>query len=245
MRIILSPAKKMKVDLESAYETLPMYLDKTEVLWHYLKDLSFDEAKALWKCNDKLVTQNLLRMQRDDLTTGLTPALFAYDGLAFSHMAPNLFTREALDYVHEHLRILSGFYGVLRPFDGVVSYRLEMQAKIGLNDTHSLYDYWYDLIYKGVVDEDHIFLDLASKEYSKAIENFLQEGDQMIHFTFGEIINEKVKTKATLAKMARGEMVHYMAMHQVNDLEDLKNFSELGFHYNKSLSSDNEFVYIK
>jgi cytoplasmic iron level regulating protein YaaA (DUF328/UPF0246 family) len=245
MRIILSPAKKMKVDLESPYESLPMYLEKTEVLWHYLQGLSFDEAKALWKCNDRLVSENMLRLERDNLTTGLTPALFAYDGLAFSHMAPNLFTQEAFNYVSKHLRILSGFYGVLCPFDGVVSYRLEMQAKIGLNDTHSLYDYWYDLIYKGVVDEDHVFLDLASKEYSKALTNFLQPGDRLIRFTFGEIVNGKVKNKATLAKMARGEMVHYMAMHQIEDLEELKAFHELDFHYHEELSSPDEFVYIK
>ena len=86
-----------------------------------------------------------------DLTKNLTPALLAYDGIQYTYMAPAVFEDGQFDYVQEHLRILSGFYGVVKPLDGVVPYRLEMQAKAAVDGRRNLYDFWGDSLYQEVI----------------------------------------------------------------------------------------------
>ena len=121
MKIIISPAKKMNVDTDSYEVTgMPEFIELTMILMNKIKTFSFQEAKSLWKCNAKLASLNYERFKDMDLAFGLTPAIMAYEGLQFQHLAPGVFTNEALSYVSDHLRILSGFYGILKPFDGVV-----------------------------------------------------------------------------------------------------------------------------
>ena len=131
MRIIISPAKKMRVDTDSLpHRTLPVFLDQTQVLADILKEKSYDELKKLWKCNDQIAELNVSRLEHLNIRKDLTPAILSYEGIQYRYMAPHVFTDRELEYVQEHLRILSGFYGILRPFDGVTPYRLEMQAKL-------------------------------------------------------------------------------------------------------------------
>lgn len=127
MKIIISPAKKMNV-IEEFEGTLtkPSLLDETSILCQALKKLTFHQLQALWKCSQKLAAVNYERLQNMDLKTNLSPALLAYEGLQYQYMAPQIFTGSQWEYVLHNLRILSGFYGVLKPFDGVVPYRLEM-----------------------------------------------------------------------------------------------------------------------
>ena len=130
MRIIISPAKQMRVDTDSFTCTgLPAFMEKTEILKDWISGLAYEQQKALWACNDKIARQNAERFAHMDLRKNLTPALLAYDGIQYTYMAPAVFEDGQYEYVQEHLRILSGFYGVVRPMDGVVPYRLEMQAK--------------------------------------------------------------------------------------------------------------------
>ena len=120
MKIILSPAKKMNVDTDKV-EVLskPVCLDKTEVILTWLRSKSRDELKKLWGCNDKIAEQNFNRIENMDLYKQLTPAVIAYDGIAYQYMAPAVFEDGHFEYVQEHLCILSAFYGVLRAMDGV------------------------------------------------------------------------------------------------------------------------------
>lgn len=110
-----------------------------------------------------------------NLEGDLTPAILAYDGIAYKYMAPSVFEDSQFSYIQEHLRMLSAFYGVLKPMDGVRPYRLEMQAKLRVGDYKDLYAYWGDNLYKSIVDESHVIINLASKEYSKCIEKYLNE----------------------------------------------------------------------
>ena len=131
MRIIISPAKKMKIDTESLpWRDLPVFLPKTEAIVQVLQGMDYDELKKLWKCNDAIAAVNAERLSDMDLHTRLTPAVLAYEGIQYQYMAPGVFTDQELDYVQEHLRILSGFYGVLKPFDGVRPYRLEITTPL-------------------------------------------------------------------------------------------------------------------
>ena len=244
MKIILSPAKKMRVDADAvAAATMPVYLKQAEEILTWLRQQSGEALQDLWKCNDKIAEENLKRIASMDLSCGLTPAVLAYDGIAFKYMAPAVFEYGHYDYVQEHLRILSAFYGVLRPMDGVTPYRLEMQAKAAIGSSKDLYAYWGRRLYDAVRDESGIIINLASKEYSKCVEKYLQLGDRYITCSFVEQAGGKLVTKGTYAKMARGEMVRYMAENNVEAPEEIKGFNHLGYVFREDLSSDTEYIF--
>lgn len=246
MRIIISPAKKMNVDEDTLnWYDLPVFLEDTTRLMEWMQSLSLKEARGLWGCNEKLAEQNYERFRTMNLKSRLTPAILSYEGIQYQYMAPAVFEDKMLDYVQKHLRILSGFYGVLKPMDGVTPYRLEMQAKTMIDGIDGLYDFWGSRLYEEVVDDSHVIINLASKEYSKCIETHLQPLDRLITCVFGERSNGKVVQKGTYAKMARGEMVRFLAEYQITNPEDMKKFSGLGYCFEKELSTDTEYVYTK
>lgn len=246
MRIILSPAKKMNEETDIlAHEGLPVFMENTEEIMRWMQELSYDEAKKLWACNDSIARQNFERFQHMDLYKRLTPAILSYEGIAYQYMAPSVFANGEFSYVQEHLRILSAFYGVVKPMDGVTPYRLEMQAKAKIAGTKDLYDYWGDRIYREVMDDSHVIVNLASKEYSKCVEKYLTDRERYITCVFGEISGEKIVQKGVYAKMARGEMVRYMAEHNVQQPEEMKGFDRLGYAFQEDLSGEREYVFIK
>lgn len=246
MRIIISPAKKMKIDNDDfEHRHMPVLLHKTRELLAYLRSLSYDELKDMWKCNDKIARLNYNRIRNMDLYNSLTPAILSFEGIQYQYMAPGVFEYDELDYIDEHLRILSGFYGVLRPYDGVTPYRLEMQTKL-INWIHkSLYDFWADDIAKYLFSESRCILNLASKEYSKCVSRYITKDIRFITCIFGEINDGRVIQKGTLAKMARGEMVRFMAENKIVNVEDIKEFNRLGYVYREELSNENTYVFIK
>ena len=143
MRVIIAPAKKMNTDLDSfPPEALPQFLDQTQRLMSVLQAMSSKDLQALWKCNKAIASLNVERLRDMDLRRRLTPAVLAYEGIQYRYMAPGVFETGQLTYIREHLRILSGFYGLLRPFDGVTPYRLEMQARLSVDGHRDLYDFW-------------------------------------------------------------------------------------------------------
>lgn len=245
MKLIISPAKKMNVEDKLPWRDYPEFLPRTEILLKYMQGLSYEEAKALWKCNDQIAELNMERFAKMNLKGNLSPAILSYEGIQYQYMAPGVFEDRSLEWIQEHLRILSGFYGVLRPMDGIVPYRLEMQAKTQMQEYKNLYDFWKDVIYKEVTKDTQVILNLASKEYSKCIEKYLDEKDIFITCVFAEEVNGKLVQKGTLAKMARGEMVRYLAELQTENPEDAKGFERLGFVFSPNKSSDREYVFVK
>ena len=178
MNIIISPAKKMNIcNDDLVHKSIPSMIEKTELLYEFLKNLSYDNLKKLLCCNDDIAKLNFDRYSSMNLSSNLTPALLAYEGIQYKYMSPSSFTDEEFNYVNKHLKILSGFYGVLKPFDGVVPYRLEMQTKLKYKNYKNLYDFWGDSIYKEVTKDSNIILNLASKEYSKTVEKYLTSND--------------------------------------------------------------------
>lgn len=246
MRIILSPAKKMNEETDIlAPQGLPVFMDSTEEIMRWVQELSYDEAKKLWACNDRIARQNYDRFQQMNLYKRLTPAILSYEGIAYQYMAPSVFANGEFSYVQEHLRILSAFYGVVKPMDGVTPYRLEMQAKAKIAGTKDLYDYWGNRIYLEMLDDSRVIVNLASKEYAKCVEKYLTAEDRYITCVFGEFSGEKIVQKGVYAKMARGEMVRYMAEHNVKQPEEMKGFDRLGYVFREDLSDEREYVFIK
>ena len=192
MKIILSPAKKIKVDTDSI-ESLsePVFKEKTDEILRWLQGRYEKELKEMWKCNDKIAEQNIERINSIKMENNLTPAILAYEGIAYQYMAPIVFEEEHFNYVQEHLRILSAFYGVLKPLDGITPYRLEMQAKAAIGGSKNLYDFWGDNLYRELIDDSRIIVNLASKEYSKCIEKYLSHKDRYITITFCEKSEDK------------------------------------------------------
>ena len=235
----------MKVDTDSLpYQTLPVFLPRTEQLCKILQSMSNTELKKLWKCNDQIAQLNIQRLQNMDLHNRLTPAVLAYEGIQYQYMAPGVFTEEAFHYIQEHLRILSGFYGILKPFDGVTPYRLEMQAKLRVGEAKDLYAYWGDSLAKTLFTETNCIINLASKEYSICVSKYLPNDVRLITCVFGEEKDGKVIEKGTMCKMARGEMVRFMAENQIEDPEQIKSFDRLNYRFIASRSTQNLFVFI-
>lgn len=246
MKIIFSPAKKMKVDTESMpFCSLPMFSERAEEIFTWLKERNYEELKRIWECSDAIGEKAYKILKETDLNKNLTPAVLSYEGIAFKYMAPAVFCEDELNYIKENLLILSAFYGILRAMDGVVPYRLEMQAKAKISGYEDLYAFWGRTLYDAVRSEDGIIINLASKEYSKCIEKYLTDKDTFINCVFAEIIKEKPVTKGVYAKMARGEMVRFMAERNIKEPERLREFDRLGFIFSEKYSKENKYVFIK
>ena len=245
MRIIISPAKKMNADTDTLpYRDLPAFLPDTQQLLDRLRGMDEEELKKLWKCNDQIAALNVERLAGMDLRRNLTPAIIAYEGIQYQYMAPDVFTQREYDYVQEHLRILSGLYGALRPLDGVTPYRLEMQAKLRMDDKKDLYAFWGDRLAHSILDEADCVINLASKEYSVCVSRYLPKDKRMITCVFGEEKDGKIIEKGTMCKMARGEMVRFMAVNGIEKVEDIKAFSGLDFAYSQAHSDEQTYVFV-
>lgn len=246
MRIIIAPAKKMTMDTDSiAPAGLPQFMDEAEQLKAALQSLTDEALKQLWRCNSGIAKLNTERLRTMNVHRNLTPALLAYQGLQYQYMAPNVFDVTQFEYIQKHLRILSGFYGLLRPFDGVAPYRLEMQAALCVAGCRDLYDYWGSKLADQLAGETDLVLNLASKEYSRAVEAHLPPSVRFVTCVFGELKNGKVHEKGTICKMARGQMVRWLAENNVTEPEDVKAFDNLGYRYARDYSDDTQIVFIK
>ena len=246
MRIIVSPAKKMNADPDGLPpREAPRFLERTQILLDWLRGLDLEGLRRLLACNGDIARLNYGRFRDMDLRRGFTPALFAYEGIQYRYMAPNVFTAGELAYVQEHLRILSGFYGLLRPFDAVVPYRLEMQAKLKTPFCASLYDFWGDSLARALAEEDGVVLNLASEEYARAIRPHLPGGVRLITPVFGEEAGGRVVEKGVYVKMARGEMVRYLAGRGARGPEEAKGFNGLGYAFRPELSGEERYVFLR
>lgn len=246
MRIILSPAKKMKLDFDSLVPNrLPQFLSEAESLSLALQSMTEAELQTLWKCNEAIAKVNVERLRTMDLHRRLTPAVLAYEGIQYQYMAPNVFEEKHFSYIQEHLRILSGFYGLLRPFDGVVPYRLEMQARLSIDGCKDLYQFWGSKLADQLAAETDLIVNLASKEYSKAVQPHLPPKIRCLSITFGERKEGKILEKGTICKMARGQMVRWLAENQIKSAEDITSFSQLDYQFSNADSTEDHVVFIK
>lgn len=246
MKLLISPAKKMRAEDFLPPRTQPPLLEKSAQLLDYVRGLSLPQLKRLLACNESLAQEAFENFRAMELGRGTTPALLAYDGIQYKYMAPGVFTQAQLEYVGEHLRILSGFYGVLRPFDGVSPYRLEMQAKVKAPFCKNLYDFWGDSLYRTLTagGEDTL-LNLASAEYAKAVRPWVTPPVRWIDVTFGEADGDKVVEKGGYVKMARGEMVRFLAERNAETPEAAQGFDRLGYRFSPAHSTAASYVFLR
>lgn len=244
MRIIISPAKKMKDETEFEAKGLPMFLTEAERVLSVLRGLDREGLKKLYRASDEIVNLNYERIRDMDLRKRLTPALFSYEGIQYQYMAPEVFDERELSYVEEHLRILSGLYGMLRPFDGVVPYRLEMASKLAVGAHKNLYAFWGAKMAEGLAKETDLVVDLASDEYGKAVAKHLPKGVRRIRCIFGEADGARVVEKGTMCKMARGGMVRYLATNGITNPERMKDYDR-DYRFSEVHSDGETYVFLK
>ena len=246
MRIIIAPAKKMRSDPDSlAPAGLPDFLPETEVLCAALRSMDPAALQRLWRCNDRIAALNVRRLEEMDLRRNLTPAILAYEGIQYQYMAPGVFSQGEYDYVQTHLRILSGFYGLLRPFDGVTPYRLEMQAKLAVGGARDLYGFWGDRLARRLFAETDCILNLASKEYSLCVSRFLEPSVRFVTCVFGQEKDGKILEQGTQCKMARGDMVRYLAETGAETLEAVRGFDRLDYRFSPAHSDEETLVFLR
>lgn len=239
MKIIISPAKTFKIRKIKNKNCYCLYESKKNELVSIIKEKSIEELKKLWKCSDKIAEESYnLYQYFDEAPKGC--AILSFDGIQYQYMDVNSLDENQLGYLEEHLRILSGLYGILRPLDEISKYRLDFEDKL-----INLYEFWEDEIRNHFKGEE--IIDLASKEYGQNIYKYLDKTPVKIDFK-EEVFVEgdiKLKTKATPSKILRGRMVNYMARNNVEDMEQLKKFSCDGYNYSEDYSDINKLVFVK
>lgn len=264
MITIISPAKNMrkysrwKENIDKEKLTNPSLYNKSNEVLSHMKEYITEEIQSIMKIKEDLARLNYARFQKmmpieeEKIdTTNKIPSIFAYDGIQYKNISPENIDKEGMEFLNNHLRILSGFYGILRPFDMIDEYRLEMQTKVKINDKNNLYSFWGDSIAENISDdlnEEGIVLNLASNEYSKTIEKYFNKKDSKIKIAtciFKVEKNGKLRVESTSSKKARGKMVKYIADNKVDNIEKIKEFNEDAFYYSKEDSTEKDIVFIK
>lgn len=247
MMIFISPTKNMKPRSIDCPKTMPQFCVEAEELLALLQTFNDEDIMNIMNVNAKLAIQNQQRFQEIRFDQQGTHAITTYDGLAFQSMHLDTWDKEDFLYAQAHLRILSGFYGIVRPLDAIYPYRLEMQEK-GLSERiDTLYSFWSDALMSSMRKDnpDGCYINLASKEYSQAVLPYLNKQERCIHIDFKVVKDGKAKILATAAKMARGAMVAYLIKHRISDPEQIKHFDVDGWAYMETLSSADHFVFLK
>lgn len=247
MKIIISPAKTMDFDKNNIYKSSKaVFTDKAKIIVDELKKLSVEEIEKKLKVNKRLALLNHERYKnwKKEDSKNSKQAIFAYNGQLFKNIGLSSFKEEEIDYLQKHLRIISALYGVLKPLDAIMPYRLDFLAKIKING-ENLYSFWSDLItdYFNELNEDFI-VNLASNEYSKVL-NRKKLNLEMIDVVFKEFKGGKYKIMSMSAKKARGRFLNFMVNNKVKNINDLKKFNYDGYKLSNKESSDYLFVFLK
>lgn len=254
MLALISPAKKLDFDApHNVTKTSQVaLLDDTQLLVDKLKQMKPSEIQSLMKLSDKLGQLNYDRYQAFETpftTDNARPAITAFRGDTYVGLDADTLSSDHLNYAQNHLGILSGLYGLLRPLDLMQAYRLEMGTKLPNNRGEDLYDFWGERITDecNKVIKNHknkTIISLASNEYIKAIKTNALDGDFMTcHFK--EIKNGAPKVIGLFAKRARGMMARFMIQHKIETPEGLKDFNMDGYAFDASLSDNNNYVFLR
>lgn len=245
MKIIISPAKKMRREEYVAPLHRPMFLKEAGELLSFLRSLSDSEKAKVWKVKGALLSSSLSSLSMLSLEDIGSPAIFSYDGIQYTYMSPSSFTDSMLEYAEKNLRIISGLYGLLRPLDGVGTYRLEMESPISIPGYGDLYSYWGGKIASSLMEDDRLLVNLASAEYSKAVLPYLPSTVTVVTPVFLDWEKGRYVSKGVYAKMERGEMVRFLAETRAETVEDIMKFSSRGYEFSRFLSDSNTLCFVR
>ncbi|MCK5736566.1 MAG: YaaA family protein [Spirochaetaceae bacterium] len=245
--ILLSPTKQM--DFSSTFPDVyrietPPFQKEAIMLNNLLMGYNQEGLSSLMGISKILADQSHISIQRFTSTEiRPKPAVFTYSGTVFKALNPELLSRSQLQFAQDHLRILSGLYGILSPSTGIVPYRLEMKTPLNLPGNKSLTSFWKPRVTEYLKNET-VILNLASNEYSRVIDKQKLKG-KLITFYFKEQNGDKIRTVGMYAKNARGLMLRRILMEKIVDLRILQQGETGGYRYHESLSTDSNWVFIR
>ncbi|MDD0841810.1 peroxide stress protein YaaA [Pseudomonas sp. Gutcm_11s] len=254
MLLVISPAKTLDYDTPPATArfTQPQFLDHAQELIGQLREMSPQQIGELMHLSDKLSALNVARYgswHPDFTPANAKQALLAFKGDVYTGLAAEDFAEADFDFAQQHLRMLSGLYGVLRPLDLMQPYRLEMGTKLANARGNNLYDFWGERI-SGWLNEalaeqgDDILLNLASNEYFGAVKRKALNA-RIIDTEFKDLKNGQYKIISFYAKKARGLMARYVIKERISDPEQLKAFDYQGYRYSPEQSKPDSLVFLR
>jgi len=254
MIIAISPSKGQTFDhpAQVTTYTLPDYLDRSAILIDELRTMKEPDLRQLMNISEKIAALNVKRYQQFSIPFTLKnakQALFAFKGDVYSQVPVDKYSKKDLAYAQNHLRILSGLYGALRPLDLIQPYRLEMKTKLKTSSGDNLYQFWGKTITENLNAalgslKDPILVNLASNEYFKAVKPKQLKG-RLLTINFKEVKNGKSRVIAIFAKRARGMMTHYLLKNRIENPEQIKQFDVGGYRFSQNDSDNNSWVFVR
>jgi cytoplasmic iron level regulating protein YaaA (DUF328/UPF0246 family) len=252
MLIVLSPAKALDTTskLNTKKATQPDFLSHSRRLIKVMRKKTPVELARLMKLSDNLAELNHKRFaewKTPFCDQSARPAALTFNGPVYLSLNANTFTGHDFNYAQKHLRILSGLYGLLRPLDLMMPYRLEMGAKVKTEKGSNLYDFWGPTLAKAVDKilsdmNSNTLINLASNEYFKSIDNASLQA-KVVTPVFKDLKNGRYKVLSFFAKKARGSMASYLIKNRVKSIKDIKEFANDGYTFQPEVSSDTKLVF--
>jgi len=253
MLLLISPAKTLNFDsTDLKKKSKPRFLEDSQTLVDILKTKSAGDIKKLMKVSDKIANLNVERyhnFQTPFTLKNSKQAILAFRGDVYTGLDADSFDKADLDFAQKHLRILSGLYGVLKPFDLMQAYRLEMGTKLPNDNGKNLYQFWGDKVTKTInkdvkSSKSKAIINLASKEYFSVLQPESFKTD-LYNIHFKEEKNGAFKIVAFFAKKARGMMCNYIIKNKLTEPEHLIGFDMANYTYNEELSSERDLVFTR
>lgn len=254
MLVVVSPAKKLDWSERDVEITKPDFQADAVALAETARGLTADQLKALMKLSDNLAKLNQTRFAEFETAPNpdqLRPAVMAFAGDTYQGLEAHSLDADELRWAQEHLRILSGLYGVLRPLDGIQPYRLEMGSRLATKQGKNLYQYWSDRIATALNDHASkvgadTLVNCASQEYFGAVDlDALNLRVITPQFKEDKGDGKGPKIVSFYAKKARGAMARYIVQNRVTDADMLKDFDAGGYSWRKDLSTSDEPVFVR
>ncbi|MFD2168004.1 peroxide stress protein YaaA [Thalassotalea euphylliae] len=255
MLLVVSPAKNLDFESPLATETFtqPTMLEHSQELIDVCKTLTPADISSLMSVSDKIAGLNAARF--GEWHTPFSPdnarqAVLAFNGDVYTGLDAATFSEKDFDFAQQHMRILSGLYGLLKPLDLMQAYRLEMGTKLANERGNNLYQFWGELITdamnKALAEQgDKVLVNLASNEYFKSVKKKSLDAERVITPQFKDWKNSQYKMISFFAKKARGLMARFIIQHQLTEAEQLKGFDVAGYSYNEELSKGDDFVFTR
>ena len=252
MKIITSPAKLMNIEnkTDMLKSTTPKFIDEAAFIQSYLKEKSPKYLSDLMEISQKLADENWERNQNWKAKPSAkesAPAMFAFTGEVYRGLDAKTLDKKAVDYLQKNYRMLSGLYGLLKPSDKIMLYRLEMGRSFEFEHYKNLYEFWREKVTEQLNSElksKDLILNLASSEYSKVLDK-KKLNAPVIDFDFYEMKDGKLKTIVVYTKHARGLVVRFCAENQAKTLNDVKAFNLEGYRIDEELSSKTKLVFTR
>lgn len=252
MKILLSPAKIMGLNTQNQWKkkTSPLFIEDSAYLQSYLKEFSPSELENMLEISPKLSRENWERNQQwksNPSKQECIQAIFAFKGEVYRGLETETLSSNSLSYLEKNIFILSGLYGILKPSNLIMLYRLEMGKKLQTEKCKNLYSFWTNKLTEHVNSQlkgKEPIINLASKEYFKALD-YKNIKSPIIDVDFKDYKNGKLKSIMMHFKNARGKMTRWCADNNIQKIEDLKNFREANYAYSEELSVPNHLVFVR